>query len=282
MRVKRGVAAALLAAGLAACAAAPAEKPAGPPPGRIVDTASGRELSPDALLARLGAAEMLLVGEKHDNRQHHQIEVWLARRLAVARPQGSVLLEMLTPSQQPKVDEVKAWLQGDPSVRPSRVRELVAWQSGWPWALYGELAMTLLRAPYPLLAANLDREQMRAYYASRERPQGRASRDPRASSRLEEVIRGEHGGKMDEGMMASMLAAQQQRDRRMAERLLAAPKPAMLIAGAYHALRDVGVPLHLADLAPGRAATVLALAEEGVELGREQADYVWHTAKAGE
>ncbi|SUX54553.1 ChaN family lipoprotein [Chromobacterium vaccinii] len=280
--MKRWMAAVSLLAGLTGCAAQPAAQPEGPPAGRIVETASGRTLSPDQLLDKLAPAEMLLVGEKHDNRHHHRIETWLAQGLAASRPQGSALLEMLTPGQQPKVDEVKAWLQGDPSVRPSRVKELVAWQSGWPWTLYGELAMTLLRAPYPLLAANLDREQMRAYYASKERPQGRASRDPRAASRLEELIRGEHGGKMDEGMMASMLAVQQQRDRRMAERLLAAPKPAMLIAGAYHALRDVGAPLHLADLAPGRAVTVLVLAEEGVGLGREQADYVWYTAKAGE
>ncbi|WP_434632739.1 ChaN family lipoprotein [Chromobacterium sp. CV08] len=272
----------LLLAGLAGCATPPAEQSEGPPTGRIVETAGGRTLSPDELLARLAPADMLLLGEKHDNRHHHRIEVWLARRLAASRPQGSVLLEMLTPSQQPRVDEVKAWLRGDPAVRPSRVRELLGWQAGWPWALYGELAMTLMRGPYPVLAANLDRDRMRAYYASRERPQGRATRDPRAAGRLEEVIRGEHGGKMDDGMLASMLAVQQQRDRRMAEGLLAAPKPAMLIAGAYHARRDVGVPLHLADLAPERTAAVLVLAEEGAALDREQADYVWYTAADGE
>ncbi|AUH49566.1 iron-regulated protein [Chromobacterium sp. ATCC 53434] len=280
--MRRWMAAIALLAGLSACATQPAARPEGAPAGRIVETAGGGTLSPEQLLARLAPADMLLLGEKHDNRHHHRIEVWLARGLAASRPQGSALLEMLTPSQQPRVDEVKAWLQGDPAVRPSRVQELVAWQAGWPWALYGELAMTLLRAPYPLLAANLDRDQMRAYYLSRERPQGRATRDPRAASRLEEVIRSEHGGKMDDGMMASMLAVQQQRDRRMAERLLAAPKPALLIAGAYHVRRDVGVPLHLADLAPGRSAAVLVLAEEGAGLGREQADYVWYTAADGE
>ncbi len=49
-----------------------------------------------------------------------------------------------------------------------------------------------------------------------------------------------------------MLAIQQQRDRRMAERLLAAPTPALLIAGGYHAAKSV-VPLHVGSATGGGA-----------------------------
>ena len=77
-----------------------------------------------------------------------------------------------------------------------------------------------------------------------------------------------------------MLAIQQQRDRRMAESLLAAPTPALLIVGGYHANRALGVPLHVEDIAPMTELTVVMLAEEGVKVDKSNADFVWYTRKA--
>jgi uncharacterized iron-regulated protein len=78
--------------------------------------------------------------------------------------------------------------------------------------------------------------------------------------------------------MPAMLAVQQQRDRRMAERLLAAPTPALLLAGAFHVRKDLGVPLHLKDLGASEGNAVLILAETGRTVTAESADYVWYTA----
>jgi uncharacterized iron-regulated protein len=77
--------------------------------------------------------------------------------------------------------------------------------------------------------------------------------------------------------MPAMLAVQQQRDRRMAERLLAAPMPSLLFAGAYHARKDIGVPIHVLDLGASQAPTVLMLAQQGSEVTAAMADYVWYT-----
>ena len=56
----------------------------------------------------------------------------------------------------------------------------------------------------------------------------------------------------------------------------------ILLAGAFHVRRDLGVPLHLADLgAQGRSAVVL-LAEVGEEVEAGMADYVWFTAAVPE
>lgn len=94
---------------------------------------------------------------------------------------------------------------------------------------------------------------------------------------LEETIRTSHGGKIEPQQLHAMLAIQQQRDRRMAERLLAAPTPALLIAGGYHAAKSVGVPLHVQDLQPAALPTVLMLAEPGVQVDKQVADYLWIT-----
>ena len=74
-----------------------------------------------------------------------------------------------------------------------------------------------------------------------------------------------------------MLAVQQQRDRRIAERLRDAPLPALLFTGAYHARRDLGVPLHLADLGV-RDVSVLLLVEVGQQVAPGSADFIWYTA----
>ena len=251
--------------------------------GEIVDLRSGQRLSADQLLAQLAAAPRVIVGEQHDQLSHHQIEQWLLQQLQGQRPQGSVLLEMLNPDQQAKVDKVKPWLQTDPVVRPEHVAELLAWQPGWKWAQYGDLVMTVMRAPYPVWSANLDRSEIKQLFIDQPAVQGKhrnLSNDGKVHEKLKDIIRVMHDNQIDAPRLAAMLSVQQQRDRRMAERLLAAPAPAVLIAGAYHAHKDLGVPLHVQDLTGGPAPLVLVLAQRGATVLAPQADFVWFTPVA--
>jgi uncharacterized iron-regulated protein len=50
----------------------------------------------------------------------------------------------------------------------------------------------------------------------------------------------------------------------------------MLLAGAFHVRRDLGVPLHIEDLS-GKSVAVLMLAEVGETVSAAQADYAWYT-----
>ncbi len=50
-----------------------------------------------------------------------------------------------------------------------------------------------------------------------------------------------------------------------------------MIAGGYHAAKSVGVPLHVRDLQPAAVPTVLMLAEPGVQVDANTADYLWIT-----
>ncbi|WP_112362329.1 ChaN family lipoprotein [Serratia quinivorans] len=269
----------LAALALGACSQAPVSSPKNSLDnlGKITDLRSGESLSPEQLLNRLAAQPRVIVGEKHDNPYHHQIELWLVENLPQQRPQGSVLMEMINPSQQAKVSQVKQWLQSNPRVRDERVAELIDWQPGWKWPLYGDLTMAAMRAPYPLWSANLDRDEIMAFYQQPVFPQGQLSVRPAVQKALEETIRTSHGGKIEPQQLHAMLAIQQQRDRRMAERLLAAPTPTLLIAGGYHASKSVGVPLHVQDLQPTALPTVLMLVEPGVQVDKQVADYLWVT-----
>lgn len=68
--------------------------------GQIIDLQSGQSITPQQLIEQLSQSSRVIVGEKHDNMYHHQIEQWLAQEMHKTRPQGSVLLEMLQPDQQ--------------------------------------------------------------------------------------------------------------------------------------------------------------------------------------
>lgn len=245
-----------------------------PPPvnGEIRDLQNGQVLTAQELLERLAKPSRLIVGEQHDNRDHHQLELWLLQSLGEQRPQGSLLLEMLTPDQQPRVDDVR-----HAPTPPSNLPTALAWQEGWDWALYGPIVRFALTQPYPLLAANLDNLDVRAVYAKPPALSGSRSNAASVKDELLAEISDSHCGLLPTSQMPAMLAVQQQRDRRMAELLLAAPTPSLLFAGAYHARKDVGVPIHVLDLRQAQAPTVLLLAEQGAEVTAAMADYVWYT-----
>jgi uncharacterized iron-regulated protein len=244
--------------------------------GRIIDLRSGASLTPAQLVEQLAAAELVLVGEQHDNPDHHRLQLWLLQALAAQRPQGSLLLEMLNPDQQDRVVAAHAAILDGQA--PADLPAALAWQKNWDWALYGPIVSYALAQPYPLQAANLNRSEIMQIYAARPALQGRLSTTAPVRETLLADIRESHCGLLPEAQMPAMLAVQQQRDRRMAERLQAAPTPALLLAGGFHAKRDLGVPLHLADLGVESGALILQLAEVGKPVSAASADFVWYSA----
>ncbi len=245
-----------------------------PQTGRIVELRSGVTLSPQQLVARLAAAPRVIVGEKHDNPDHHAVELWLAQALGEYRAQGSLLLEMLDPGQQPRVDAVRAQLGTGKPV--ANLEQALDWQKGWDWTQYGPLVSWAIAQPAPLLAANLQRSEiMRIYRSVRrfpERPPGVTACACRCLRRFANP----NCGMLPDDQLPAMLAVQQQRDRRMAERFRDAPLPAMLVAGSFHARRDLGVLVHLRDLGAEKGAQVLMLVEAGQAVTTREADYAWY------
>lgn len=243
--------------------------------GAIVDLRSGERLSAAQLVQQLAEADYVLVGERHDNPDHHALQLWLLQALTERRSQGSLLLEMLTPEQQPAVARTQTQLRrGEP------VEDLpttLAWSPGWPWRLYGPLVSYALAQPFSLMPANLTRAEIGQIYREVPHlPDGESTRAEVAEALRAQIV-DSHCGMLPDSQVPAMLAVQQQRDRRMAARLLAAPKPTMLIAGGFHARRDLGAPLHLRDLGGSGSVQVLMLAEVGERVAAQQANFVWYT-----
>lgn len=240
----------------------------------IRNAQTGAQLTPDELLNLLSRAPNVIVGEEHTNPAHHDIELWLLKNLQKQRPQGSVLLEMLASDQQTAVNQVKQAVQSDTVMREERIQMALRWIPGWPWPLYREVVLEALKGDYPLLVANISREKVSALYRAPVFPEGKRTTDKSVQDALTAVISLMHNGELSPEQLRGMLSIQQNRDRFMARQLMAAPRPALLIAGGYHASKDVGVPVHLADLNADKPV-VLMLSTTGTNISYTQADYIW-------
>ena len=250
--------------------------------GQIIDLRSDTLISVEQLVAELAAAPLVLLGEKHDNPDHHALQLWLLQALEAQRPQGAVVMEMLTVDQQDTVGSVQAQVrQGQ---LPEDLPAALNWHKGWDWQQYGELVTHLIAQPYPLLAGNLNRDVLMDIYRHPRTLEGTQSTRVDVTARLSAQIRESHCNKLPEAQLPAMLAVQQQRDRTMAKVLLDAPQPALLIAGAYHVRYDLGVPLHLRDLQGLNEAQqrVLIFAEADQEIDAGGADFVWYTPAVAE
>lgn len=241
---------------------------------QIHSASSGAALSPEQLLTALKSAPLVIVGEEHTHPAHHQIEQWLLLNLARERPQGSVVMEMLDLSQQSAIDQVKQAMGSGSAVSESRLQHALRWNSGWPWDLYRNVVLTALAGRYPLIAGNISRQQVNALYAQPTFPAGEYASRQEVHDALSAIIYLMHDGKIDSEQVTAMMAIQQHRDRFMAEQLMNAPRPALLIAGGYHASKAIGVPLHLQDLHADKPLVVM-LTTEGTTISAAQADFIW-------
>lgn len=248
--------------------------------GRIWDVRAGRFVDEAALDAALAAAPFMLLGETHDNADHHLLQARLIRAITASGRRPALAFEMLTTDQQPLVDAYLARARRD----PDELATAVEWKrSRWPdFDMYRPIFAAGLDAGLPIVAANLPRAEVKGAIG-----RGKEGLDPALRERLardeplpapvveslREEMRESHCNVLPEEMLDPLALAQRARDARMAERMASAgERGAILVAGKGHVRTDRGVPWVLAKDAPARAATAVAFTEVDPEI-REPAGY---------
>ena len=258
--------------------------------GRIWDTRRQRYVTPDDLVAALAAAEFRLLGEIHDNGDHHRLRAAIVARVAATlsaagRPRQPVVFEHLRAEQREALSRFAA-LAADEQTS-SRLFDLVDWDaSGWPArALFAPLFDAVLAARLPIVLGDGARTVIRAVarqgigaLAADERARlgGVPALADGARAALLDELEASHCGLMPRAALGGMADAQGVRDAHLARQMADAaasaatgakpPAGAFLMAGNGHVRRDRGVPWFLGRMLPGARIVVVAIAE--VEAGR--------------
>lgn len=221
-------------------------------------------------MATLLPADAVLIGEQHDAPEHHAIEREAVEALVARGRLAALTLEM--------AEEGNGTAHLPSDATEEQVRIALSWNDkAWPWADYGPAVMAAVRAGVPVMGANLPRERMKDAMAD-------VSLDAQLSdsARLaqQKAVREGHCNLLPESQIGPMTRIQIARDRAMAQAVVKARQPGktvLLIAGAGHVLRSLGVPQHLpSDM---KLASVQLLATASATPAGPTPDYdsIWKT-----
>lgn len=217
------------------------------------------------------AADIVILGEVHDNPDHHRNQAaWIAQVAPTA-----VVFEMLTPDQA-------AIVRGAGAVDPERI----GWsESGWPdFALYAPVFDAV--EGLPISGGQVPRDQVRQAFdigskaafeqIAEEYGTGWAlgldePLAPGEQAAREAEQNAAHCDALPLDMLPDFVEAQRLRDAALAAATLDAlarhGPPVVLITGNGHARRDWGVPVYLAQAAPGPSVLAVGQYEDAVPDG---------------
>ncbi len=231
------------------------------------------------------AADVIGIGEVHDNPAHHAIQSLALDRLVAAGERPVLAFEMLTEDQQAAVDEA---LREASSMQDLDHR--LAWRARrWPdFSMYYPLFETARREGLPVLAADLSAELRRRVShgglgalpePERTRLESQLPVNAAREDALWQEIQAGHCDLLPPAAEASMVEAWHARNVTMARRIagaLARGLKVVLIAGRAHLAADA-VPGQLAALRPGTRVRIIDLVERDGDPPLANADVVLTT-----
>jgi uncharacterized iron-regulated protein len=266
--------------------------------GRIWDVSSVRFLDRQSFLTLLARADFVLLGERHDNPDHHLLQAEVLRSLIALGRRPAIGFEMFGLDDANAIANHLARAPND----AAGLGRAVNWnKSGWPdWAMYQPIAEAALQARLQIVATNLSLATARKMSSD-----GLAALEPSVKLELgldwplsdamfatmTTDIRDSHCGYASEESVKAMVGVQRARDAQMAQSLIAAGDPdgAILVAGAGHVRKDYGIPVYLAAKAAGKQVVSIAFLEVddqkpephnyALPNSRLPFDYVWFTAR---
>ncbi|MBM3570705.1 MAG: ChaN family lipoprotein, partial [Alphaproteobacteria bacterium] len=154
----------LLGALLAACTVEPetwlsAHHRDHPLVGRIWDPAAAAFVPAEAVLARAARAPMLLLGEAHDNPDHHRLQARILSHVAASGRRPAVGFEMIGSDQAERLARQLAEAPGDTDA----LGRALDWdKSGWPAFMeYRPIFQAALGARLPIVALSPPRDMAR-------------------------------------------------------------------------------------------------------------------------
>lgn len=265
-------------------------------------------ISKQELNQKIFSHNIILLGETHDNKQHHQLQAKVVKQLIQNNQSPAVAFEMLNQDKQETLHLFQQEHRNSATITDD-FAEVIKWEeSGWPdWSYYRPVFKQALENELPVIATNLDVKRIRQvikqgpeilaqnYQDLLKKYQYQAS----IKQQLEQDIQVSHCDMLPEKMLSPMLRGQQVRDLAMMSAILNSLKQnnkLVMIAGSGHTRNDYGIPWYLRQELEQGQQDILSLAfvevnqdkllpEDyaqawGENLNRLPFDYVWFTVRA--
>ncbi|MEI7464035.1 MAG: ChaN family lipoprotein [Burkholderiales bacterium] len=261
----------------------------------VVDAAvdaSGRSLDIAALAERLRSARYVLLGEIHDDAQHHRLRAALLRTLLADGRPTWVVFEQI--DRQHSAAVAAAPRDTEAVVSAGQLD-----RKGWKWPLHRPLFDAALAAGATVVGGNLSRAEARSVMqggvaqAPVELQRWLSAPDaadralppawtPAQDAELRRQVDVGHCGALPPQMIAPMALAQRARDAALAAAMTGAPPNVrvVLVAGNGHVRRDIGVPHYLAVARALDSISVgfLERGGDGQKVADGPYDEAWFTA----
>jgi uncharacterized iron-regulated protein len=219
-------------------------------------------------LTPLLPADALLLGEQHDAPDHQRLEREVVQVLATRHVLAALALEM--------AEQGRSTAALPRSASDDEVRAALQWNNKeWPWATYGPAVMLAVGAGVPVLGANLPHARMHSAMGDR---QLELQLKGPALKAQQQLIRLGHCELLPEGQITPMTRIQIARDMAMAQTVSRAAVPGktvLLLAGAGHVDRSLGVPQHLPSNFSSKSIGMLAASEQTAAATSSRFDVVW-------
>lgn len=219
-----------------------------------------------AALKAMHGADVVLLGEVHDNPGHHARQ---AEYVAALKPRALVM-EMMSGNQA-------AIYAANSGAEAAKLADLLNWkQSGWPdFEMYLEILQAA--GDVPVHGANVPRDMARAAmgegiaaaFGDEAEAFGLTDPLPEAEQSEREAFQLKaHCDALPPEILPMMVDVQRLRDAVLARQALAAwgtpgDGPVVVITGNGHARVDRGVPVYLTRMRPGLRIVALGQSEDG-------------------
>lgn len=252
--------------------------------GKIYATAEEVFITPNQLVSRMAYLDYKLLGEIHDNPDHHLIQAWLIERIVGFDRRPTLVFEMIERSQAQTLANYMNAVRRRTQRRPAtNFGPALKWEErGWPdWKIYQPVAEVAFRHNLDIVYGNPDRKDVKAVVKSglahikgEERKKLGLNSfliAPLSKSEKEELSAA-HCNMLPNSILGPMATAQRYKDATLADRLLNAgtQKGAVLIAGSGHVRKDRGVPFYLSKRS--ETARFAALKVEEVVADKNQVE----------
>ena len=268
--------------------------------GRIWSTKQGQFVTPLELAEALALNDFIMLGEIHDNPDHHRLQAWLISSIALYDRRPAIIWEMISLDQSSALEAYT-----NPYEAPmAGLGDAIIWSDrGWPnWEIYLPIAETAFRYRLRMFPGDVSREEMQLVREKGFQGLGDERRDSLGLSQdldrrlmrdLETTLFESHCRMIPKKATAKMASIQRLRDAVMAEQMVVrgSRTGAVLIAGAGHTRQDRGVPWYLRQRLPDATIASLTMVEVSESMtdagdsvpksssGKASADFVWFTAR---